>query len=96
MRDLYTDREAGKQRGKTTMAGEDLPAKVAEVVGSSELETGGIPVLHVRTRIPLGKMNAVTGVRPLRQTTQEGTRRFSNGRDDCGGRGRHDLGSYWG
>lgn len=34
MRDLYT----GKQQGKATMAGEDLPAKVAEVVGSNELE----------------------------------------------------------
>lgn len=34
MRDLY----AGKQRGKATMTGEDLPAKVAEAVGSNELE----------------------------------------------------------
>lgn len=31
MRDLYTDRETGKHRGKATMAGSDLSAEVAEV-----------------------------------------------------------------
>lgn len=49
MRDLYTDRETGKQKGEATTAGEDLRAEVVEVVGSNELETGSIPVLHVRT-----------------------------------------------